>query len=166
MWLAVAAWLSKIITSKLPPDTWRIPVAVVIFAGLLPLPVLDEIVGGWQFNQLCNEHATITIVRVASVGRTVYFVPEPNVEVKGTWVRVVLQPKRFVDATTGETVVRYDELIATGGWLTKKLGIFEGGMPLTFNGTCVPPNRPASVGTFEPLGLNYVEPPTLGHERK
>lgn len=138
LWLALAVWLSKIITSKLPPDTWRVLVAVAIFAALLPLPVLDEIVGSRQFEQLCTENAKVQVERATAVGRTVYFVPLPQVEVKGTWVRVVLQPKRFIDVTTGEIVVSYNTLIAAGGRFIRTLGISEGGVPLTFRGTCAP----------------------------
>ena len=157
IWLAVVILLSKIITQKLPIATWRIPVAVVLFAALLPLPLIDEIVGGRQFEQLCKDNSTIQVNRVTAVGKTVYSVPQPRVETKGTWVRVVLQPYRYVDATTGEAVVSYNELIAVGGWLTRSLGL--GGSPLTFRGNCVPANRPGSVQTFEAFGINYIEPP-------
>lgn len=159
IWLAVVMWLSKILTKKLPTATWRIPVAAVIFAGLLPLPLIDEIVGGRQFESLCKENSTIQVDRATAVGRTVYLAQTPDVEIKGTWVRVVLKPWRFVDATTGETVVSYNDLIAEGGRLIQSLGISEGGMPLTFKGTCVPANRPGSAQTFRPLGITYIERP-------
>ena len=48
-WLAFVIWLSKIITKKLPKKWWRIPIGILVFTVLLPLPVLDEIVGGRQF---------------------------------------------------------------------------------------------------------------------
>lgn len=158
-WVAFVIWLSKIITRKLPMPTWRIPAAMVIFAVLLPLPLIDEIVGGRQFEQLCKVNSTILVDRVTAVGRTVYLAQTPDVEIKGTWVRVVLQPRQFVDATTGETVVSFNDLIAVGGWFIRMLGISEGGMPLTFKGTCVPANRPGSIETFKAFGINYIEPP-------
>lgn len=159
VWLAVVIWLTRIITNKLPATWWRNPVGMLVFVVLLPLPLIDEIVGGRQFERLCKENSMIQVDRATAVGKTVYFVPQPDVEIEGTWVRVVLQPKRFVDATTGEVVVSYNELIAVGGWLIRSLGISEGGMPLTFRGTCVPVNRPGSIQTFKPFGINYIEPP-------
>ena len=138
IWLTLVIWLRNVIAKQLPAAWWRAPMRLLIFAVLLPLPVLDEIVGGWQFKQLCKGNSTIQVDRATAVGKTVYFVPQANVEVKGTWVRVVLQPKRFVDATTGETVVSYNTLIAAGGRFIRMLGISEGGMPLTFRGTCEP----------------------------
>ncbi len=158
-WLAFVAWLSVFSTKKLPLSTWRVPVALAIFAVALPLPLVDELVGKRQFEQLCAENSTVHVDRATAVGRTVYFVPQPNVEVKGTWVRIVLQPRRYIDATTGEVIVSYNELIASGGHLIRALGVSEGGMPLLFRGTCVPANRPASTKTFEPYGIRYIEPP-------
>jgi hypothetical protein len=159
LWIAVSIWLSAFITRKLSRSLWRVPVAMLATVLLLPLPLLDEIVGKQQFERLCKENSMIQVNRETAVGRTVYFDPQPSVEIKGTWVRVVLRPQRFVDLTTSETVLSYNELIAAGGWLIHKLGISEGGVPLIFRGTCVPPNRPGSVETFKSYGINYVEPP-------
>jgi len=159
IWFFIVFLLSKIITIKLPEKWWRIPVRILLFLALLPLPLADEIVGGRQFEQLCKDNSTIQVDRATAVGKTVYFVPQPDVEIKGTWVRMVLKPQRFVDATTGETVVSYNELIAEGGRFIQALGISEGGMPLIFRGTCVPENRPASIETFKSFGINYIEPP-------
>ena len=158
-WLVIALFIAIFIFRTLPKRPWRILLALIVFLALIPLPLIDEIVGKGQFEQLCKENSTIQVDRVRAVGKTVYFVPQPDVEIKGTWVRVVLKPVRFVDATTGETVVSYNELIAVGGRFIQALGISEGGMPLTFRGTCVPADRPGSVETFKPLGINYIEPP-------
>jgi hypothetical protein len=48
-WVAIVIWLSQILTEKLPKASWRIPIAILVFAVLLPLPLIDEIVGGRQF---------------------------------------------------------------------------------------------------------------------
>lgn len=156
IWLVVVILLSKFITKKLPIAWWRIPVGILVFAVLLPLPALDEIVGGRQFEKLCKENSTIQVNRATAVGKTVYLAQTPDVEIKGTWVRVVLKPWRFVDATTGEVVVSYNTLQAVGGRFLK---ISEGHVPLTFNGSCVPDGSPVSVETFRPFGINYIEPP-------
>lgn len=161
VWLAVVLWLSKFIAKLLRPTWWRIPVALLVIAVLLPLPLIDEIVGGRQFEQLCKANSTIQVDRAKAAGKTVYLAKTKDVEIEGTWVRVVLKPWRFVDATAGETIVSYNTLMASGGRFIRTLGISEGGVPLTFKGTCVPENRPASVQTFRAFGINYVEPPTM-----
>lgn len=138
LWMTVVVCLSKIVTKRLPMTWWRLPVGFLMFLVLLPLPLIDEIVGGRQFEQLCKENSTIQVDRATAAGKTVYFVPQPDVEIKGTWLRVVLKPQRFVDASTGEVVIGLNKLVASGGWLVRTLGISEGGVPLTFKGWCQP----------------------------
>jgi hypothetical protein len=147
IWVTAVIWLSNIVTRELPVTTWRIPIALVIFAALLLLPLADEIVGGRQFEQLCKENSTIQVDRAKAIGRTVYLAELPDVEIVGKWVRIVLKQWRFVDATTHETVVSYNTLMAVGGRLIRTLGISEGGVPLTFKGTCEP------GGVVDPLKL-------------
>lgn len=158
LWVAIAILLSAAITRKLR-SIQRVPAAVVIFAALLPLPLIDEIVGGRQFEQLCNRNSTIQVDLEKAVGKTVYLAETPDVDVDGTWLRIVMKQYRYVDATTGESILSYVELMARGGWLIRTLAISEGGTPLTFRGTCVPADRPGSVETFSPLGITYIEPP-------
>ena len=114
--------------------------------------------GGRQFKQLCEANSTIHVDRATAAGRTVYLAETPDVEIKGTWVRVVLKPWRFVDAMTGELVVSYNTLQAQGGRFLK---VSEGHEPLTFNGYCAPAESPASVETFRPYDINYIEPPHM-----
>lgn len=158
LWLAFVIWLSITITKKLPIAWWRIPVGILVFAVLLPLPALDEIVGGRQFEKLCKENSTIQVDRVTAVGRTVYAAAAqtPDVEIKGTWVRVTLKPRRFVDATTGEVVVSYNRLQAVGGRFLK---ISEGHVPLTFNGTCDPGDQYTMEKLFKELKITLIRRP-------
>lgn len=159
-WLIAAVAVTRWAVRRVNSLTMKAVGWMILFPTLLAAPLTDELVGGRQFEQLCKDNATIQVDRATAVGKTVYFVPQPAIEVKGTWVRVVLKPQRFVDAKTGETVVNYNELIAGGGRLIRTLGISEGGVPLTFKGTCVPANRPSSIQTFAPFGIKYIEPPT------
>jgi len=157
IWVAIDTSLSVFVTTRLAGTEWRVPIAIVVFAVLLPLPLIDEIVGGQQFKQLCKENSTIQVDRATASGRTVYFDPQQNVDVKGTWVRVVLQPKRFVDATTGQLVVSYNTLIAAGGRFSQALAISEGGMPITFDGSCRPTENPKDL--FKSLDIKALDRP-------
>ena len=156
LWLAFVIWLSIFITKKLPIAWWRIPVGILVSVALLPLPALDEIVGGRQFEKLCEENSTIHVNRATAVGKTVYLAQTSDVEIKGTWVRVVLKPRRFVDATTGETVVSYNRLQAVGGRFLK---ISEGHVPLTFNGTCEPGDQYTLEKLFKELNITLSRRP-------
>ena len=134
-------------------------IGVLLCLALLPMPLIDEIVGKKQFEQLCRENSMIQVDLTKAAGRTVYLADLPDVEIKDTWVRVVLKPWRFVDAGTGEVVVSYNTLMASGGKFVHALPLSEGRVPLSFAGSCAPANRPASKQAFANLGINYIERP-------
>jgi len=164
-WIGIAALLSRWIASRIRSPGVRWLVTLVAFAGLLPLPLIDEIVGKYQFEQLCRENATIHVDRTKAVGKTVYLAQKPSVDAKGTWLRIVIQPYVFVDAETGAPVVSYNILTAVGGRFIPSLS--EGRVPLLFKGSCAPPNRPATAEAFESYGIKYIEPPAIKNgERK
>lgn len=157
LWLAFVVWLTIYITKKLPIDTWRVPVALVLFAMLMPFPLIDEIVGKWQFEKLCKQNSTIHVDQNSALGKTVYFLPQPSQEIQGTWVRVVLQPKNFIDSKTNESVVSYSILQADGGMLVRLFSISEGRVPLIFIGSCHP--RENVKDLLKRLNINALDRP-------
>lgn len=165
LWLVAAFLLAKLATTRLPKLWWAHVLRMSLFLALLPLPLVDEIVGKRQFDKLCSENTMIQVDPEKAVGRTVYLADLPDIEIKGPWVRVVSKPWRFIDTITGETVVAYNTLQAAGGLFTRTLGIFEGGVPLTFKGSCAPADPPGSAKAFAKLGITYVEPPTVKLEQ-
>lgn len=134
LWIAIAAGLAGFISVKLVRGRWRAAVAVLLFLLIVPSPLIDEIVARRQFHQLCA-HSEFQVDRSRAAGKTVYLAGVPDEDVHGTWVRVVRQPTRFVDATTGEVVIAYDRLVAAGGQLAQFMGV-EGRVPMLFRGTC------------------------------
>ena len=164
VWLAITITLAMSLTSRIKSAPLRLLVALVLVAVLLSLPLVDEIVGKHQFEQLCRENATIQVDRAKAVGKTVYLAQRPPVEARGTWVRIVIQPYVFLDAATGEPVVTYNILTAVGGRFIPSLS--EGRMPLLFKGSCAPPNPPGSVQDFESYGIKYIERPTVRNGEK
>jgi hypothetical protein len=160
VWGAVALFIATKVTQRVRRRGWVNAARVALFLALLPLPLADEIVGKWQFERLCRDNAEIKLNLATAGGRTVHYQSQPPSEVSGTWIPVRTLPQRFVDATTKELVVSYDILRASGGRIVRLLGLSGSGSgPLLFEGSCAPRNRPASVETFKPLGINYVEPP-------
>jgi hypothetical protein len=158
-WIGICVCLSTVIARRLVGLRWRQLATFWLLAALLPLPLIDEIIGARQFAQACKENSTIQLDPQTARGRTVYLTKAPDSEMHGTLVRIVLKPWRFVDAMTGETVVRYNTLTAGGGRFIRAIGLSEGGVPLTFRGFCSPPQRPATIASFEKLGINYIERP-------
>jgi hypothetical protein len=156
-WFSIAAALAYLVTSRVKNAPVRVLVTIALIAVMLPMPLVDEIVGKRQFEQLCRDNATIQVDREKAVGKTVYFVPQPLVDAAGTWVPIVVQPIRYVDATTGETVATYSRLVAVGGRLVQMFGFSEGKVPLLFSGTCGPTENPRDL--FASLRLTVKDLP-------
>lgn len=156
LWFWCLKWLVNKIGKRLPDRPWRPLAKLIIFALLLPLPLIDEIVGGWQFKRLCE--ANVVHVNKDTVrGRTIY--PEAGgyeVSVPGTWVKVWKMSTRYLDVATGEVVVSFDHLRAEGGHLFP--GFDSGHDPLTFKGTCQPSGIP-DKNFYTNLGLTRIERP-------
>jgi hypothetical protein len=158
-WFALTIAIGYVATIRIENKVLRFVVVLALVGVLFPLPLVDELIGKRQFEELCKENSTIQVDRASAVGKTVYLSKTSDVEIKDKWVHIVLKPWRFVDVATGEPVVSYNTLMARGGWLIRMSRLSEGSVPLTFKGSCVPDNRPASIQTFKPLGINYIEPP-------
>lgn len=145
VWIGFAGFLSRWVTSRIRFTVAKWTLALAVFAVLLPLPLVDEIAGKRQFERLCAENAEIRIDRAAAVGKTVKYVPQPQVDVAGAYVRIVLRPQRFVDAHTREVVFSYNELLASGGQFVHFFRVSEGKVPLLFRGSCGPKENPRDL---------------------
>ena len=154
IWLAACVWLTQKIGNLLQNRSWRAVVKFALFAVLLPLPLIDEIIAKPQFEALCKEKAVIVVEPSKAQGRTVYLLDLPTEIAKGVMVPVHAQRWHYVDAKTKEAVVSFSTLQAEGGRLIHALGISETNAPLTFNGYCAPPNRQA---LFTQLEIRKVE---------
>ena len=151
--LALTSWIAK----KLPQRWWKTPLSLLIFIVFLIAPVIDEIVGGWQFKRLCETNADIQVNKETAIGRTVYLAKVPDVEIKGTWVRVALQPRQFVDQTTGDIVVSYNSVIASGGLFKF---ISQGKAPLLFKGSCKTGDLYTVEKLFKELRITLIGHPS------
>jgi hypothetical protein len=155
-WLWLVLRLTKKMRDRLPKVWWGKWLQVLLVAVLMPLPLIDEIVGGRQFAALCEKNV-VKVNAGSARGRTVYLEYAVDLPVKGTWVPVWVLPYRYLDLTTGELVVSYDHLRAEGGVLFP--GFDSGPDPLTFNGKCKPPGV-FDRDFFSRLGITEVKRPT------
>ncbi|KXJ97930.1 MAG: hypothetical protein UZ17_ACD001002958 [Acidobacteria bacterium OLB17] len=161
VWLAIvvvsATWLSRRFGSK----TTRVLVWATAFGILLPLPLIDEIVGGYQFRKLCRQHAVVIVDESRARGRTVYLRQIPHPLVPGVvttpsrqvpaWIPIRESIVDWIDVQTHEVLVSYRAYEARGGWLVRALGISETDGPLTFDPhSC----RVNSVELFKRLGIS------------
>jgi hypothetical protein len=166
IWLVLALIIAMFILSKIPTKTWRGGIAIPLFLLLLPMPVLDEIIGGRQFEQLCKDNSTIQVDELKATGKAVYLADLPSVQINDKWVPISLQRWQFLDVTTGETVVSYNTLKATGGVFIRALGISEGHVPLTFKSFCEPGGVVDPLKLFKELKVIQVQRSALNLEEK
>lgn len=157
LWLAFVIWFSKAVTKKLPTGTWRVPVAIVVFAVVSPLPLIDEIIAKPQFEKLCHDNSEVIVDTTNTSGRTVWFGESQRKKIQLGAIQVTEVKRNYVDAKTQEPIYHYLRLEAAGGWFISHLGISEGGSPLLFNAVCQPKN----LETIDAqLGLTRINRPT------
>jgi hypothetical protein len=142
LWVWLAFKLSRFISGRLVQGRWAKPLTALLFLVLLPLPIIDEIIGGFQFRALCDRDAKLVFnVDPASLkGKTVRSVADPlNRSVEGSFVRIHQSNYRYYDADDGRELLRYTEFYAKGGLLTRALSGQSDITPLTFGfSTCTP----------------------------
>lgn len=136
----LTSWLMKRVSIMQKPV--RMAVALLIFVLLLPLPVADEIIGGYQFRELCRQGAVLRIDAEKAKGRTVKVVIEPSNEIlPRTAITIYHSHLSFQDFKTGEEIASYDTYVAKGGWFIRMLGISGGNAPITIGlPGCIPEN--------------------------
>ncbi|MBG9387542.1 hypothetical protein [Caenimonas aquaedulcis] len=155
IWLVAAFFVSLLVTKPLAGTPWRMSVAIILYPALLLLPLIDEFIGGWQFEQLCKKNTAVSVDRTKAAGRTVYLAEAAETEIHGPWVRVVRKPWVFADVKNAEPLVSYVTLVADGGRLSRLVS--EGGTPLTFKGSCEPGGRVDPVALLSQLQLTQVQ---------
>lgn len=110
---------------------------MLLFFGLLPLPVADELFAKHQIDALCREGAVLKIDENRIKGRRIQLAFDPsNANVPGVAVPVIYTKIHFLDAETGETLGSYGRYNVTGGLLIRTLGISESNSPLLGRSYC------------------------------
>jgi hypothetical protein len=156
----VIAFVIALGVARLLPWYWiRWFVGVSLFAGLLILPLGDEITGGREFAQLCRANSAIDVNQDKAIGRTVYEADGEFTEVAGTNLPVFERSVDFIDADTGEKVLGFRQLKTPGGGLSEALRFSETHVPLTFDGECNPGENGGLESLFEKLHITRIKKP-------
>ena len=156
IWLWLLAKLVRLFTSGIKDLGHRLVVALISYCVLLPLPLIDELLGKRQFERLCEENSRVQVDRISAAASSVYLAETTDVEIKGILVRIVMRPTRYIDVSNGDVVLSYNELRAGGGRLIRLLGLIEGGGPLMFKGSCFP-SELAEPDLFKKLRLTQIQ---------
>jgi len=155
--LAYLAWRLADLAVRRMPNRWLakgLQIALTLF--LMGLLVVDELVGGYQFRQLCEQNAVLKIDPEKARGRTVKVVINPSDEIIfGVPITIYHSHHSYLDVKTSEVIAQYDSYSAKGGWLIRTLGISEGNAPITMEYSgCIPKN----AGSFpQEYGLTRID---------
>ena len=142
LWVWLVFKMSKVVTSWIAQGLWRWPVAALMFLVLLLLPVIDEIVGGFQFRALCEKNAVFRMGVEKPEGRVTRESINPSNEVvSGTAITIYDTGIQYTDVQSGELVVKFHRYVAKGGALIRMLGISEGNAPITMGRSSCSPTQ-------------------------
>jgi hypothetical protein len=143
VWMAIAFALARAFTRGIKAGVRRAAVGVFVFALLLPLPVVDEIIGGFQLRALCREGAVALYDEEKLRGRTVRMRLEPNPDVPsvmqtptrrvGALLPIDERTIDYLDTESAQTLLSYKAFTAKGGVLIRMLGISNADSPLTID---------------------------------
>ena len=158
LWVWLVFKFSRFIGKQVAGNRWGSLVTVLLFLVLLPLPVVDEIIGGFQFRALCAKNASAFRVGVRDPqGRTTKVTVDPaNQYLDSVAIPIRYSQDVYSDATTQERVVAVDQYVAEGGLLIRALGISENNSPLTIGRPACSPEQARGESARLTFKLNVI----------
>lgn len=154
IWLISVAFAIWCIVKSFESTT-AIMLSIFVLGPLLFfLPLIDEIVGAFQFDALCKKLAVQIVDEENARDKSVVFVSEPTIFASRTAVRIRIEPNIYRDVITDKVLVSYNTLHANGGWLIRALGISNNNSPLLFSSGCSPKDELQFKAKFNITVLN------------
>jgi hypothetical protein len=139
LWIWAVFKLSRWIGGQVRGGRWRWPITALVFAALLPLPMLDELIARPQIEALCREGAVFKIDEQKIKGQRVKYSAEPsNADVPGTAVPVTYTKSVWRGDQTGEELASEVSYTVTGGVLVRGIGFSESNSPMFVRSGCAP----------------------------
>ena len=148
-WLWFVWWLSGWILKRFTSSNGKQWLRYVLIALLIPLLVMDEIIGGIQFKNICKLNAVIEVDDKKIVGKILDLKGPSNINVSGieqkninAAIPILESTSTWVDAVTNKKVFTYKQYLAKGGWLVRTFYLTESKVPIIFsNYQCQPRNK-------------------------
>lgn len=138
--LAYLAWrLSGLIIRRVSNRRLAKGLQIVLTVFLMSLLVVDELIGGYQFRQLCEQNAVLKIDPEKAKGRSVRVAraTEKSDLLANTAIPIYSTPISLVDTQTEEEIATTRWNSAKGGWFIRALGISGSNTPLILrSSTC------------------------------
>lgn len=119
-WIMFCRWAAKGATQYV--RRWKLPARWLVFALLLPLPLVDELVAMFQVMPLCRAGKDLRVEPARIKGRTVRIDTSDNAPLAGTAVPVIAIRFTYRDALTGEELAYAHRYSAHAGFLVRTVG--------------------------------------------
>ena len=122
LWIVVAVMLSKRIPQWVGVKKYTKTLSVLVFPLVLAAPIADDLIGRWQFYQLCDREAVVILSpdwkNVTRAKRAdIYWMAA----VDGYFVPIRLNYVEYVDSATGRPFLSHKTFIFMGGFLHRNL---------------------------------------------
>ena len=129
----MTGWL--VLKLRLPKGNKKQFVQVTCFIFIFVMPVSDDIAGGFQFRELCDENTDVFIDFENARNATIQLVRQDD-KIINKIIPIRESVWDWVDSKNGRTLIKYTRFYAEGGWLSHLVGFPQGSPPYTFDGSC------------------------------
>jgi hypothetical protein len=169
VWLVGCFLVALLVYKILPKRWWRLIIACAFYFVLVPSPIYDEILGSFEFDQLCKENSKVEFDPLTARGKAVYFFEVPIKVIKGRWVNFYTSETQYRDVETNEIVFRYKAVYSESGKLMRKFIFSDSGTPLriVLPESCQPGRGTAEIVHFlKESGVTKVSSKSLNQNIK
>jgi len=154
LWFVVAIAIAQMLTAKLRDSWFKSLATLLAVAVLIPLPVVDEIIGGIQFRALCNREAVITYSKEKAYGRTVHLKKVDRFDLPKMVLPVHKEIWKYAEHISNEDLISYVNFYSDGGWLSRAINFNNVHRPYTFLGVC---SGDKDDSVFQKLNIKKVD---------
>lgn|SRR3990167_4330273 len=134
VWFFVVFKVSGKCVAKMAWSGKKYAYRMILFVLFFLAPVADDIAGGFQFRALCRSSDILIYDEKKIAGKTVQL-KRPEYRTVRKIIPITEQLWDWVDPNTGESLIRYKDYNAKGGWLSRFIGFPQGSPPYTFDGS-------------------------------
>lgn len=136
LWILICLLITRFIFKNTEKKYIKKIFIPIVFLLILTAPVMDEIIGGFQFRALCNKNSLLIFDEEKIKGKTVIYQRVRDNYIYQYLIPVLERNWSYKDISTGEIVISWKSYEAKGGWLSHFIGFPQGSPPYTFDGYC------------------------------
>ena len=136
VWVFISVKLTGLLTKIVKSPRKKSWVYPIVFFLVFISPLIDEIIGGFQFRALCKPENMLVYDAEKIKNKTLLYSPLSINKIKNTIIPIEVSLSVGIDSTTREILLERKKYRATGGWLSRFVAFNSMTRPYTFNGVC------------------------------